>query len=189
MAAKLQLSAPSMRVRHHLIQQGADEARHSEVFERYVQRVAGRPCEPPAGPRALLSALDDIEHPVGLLVIHTMLESYALDQFSYLQAAFDGDLLGDIYALVRQDEARHVAFGFGYVKNSLCKDKSDELFDVLRWCEENILLLAQVKPGTFSWIAEASGECSSDVEERFMARHKSRFERMYSHLEGEKKWL
>ena len=166
--------------RYALAAQMADEANHSDAFSRYVYAVLGHLPDPSEGSISLLRDLDGIDNTSALFAVHTLLEGLAFDQFTFLQKAFDNTTLGDIYGNVMQDEARHVAMGIDYLKDYMRRDSSEEVKCTEKWCRENILELARVRPELFHDMEELTGESSSDIKERFIRRHNSRLEQIFT---------
>lgn len=172
--ARLLAALDDIPGRYCLAMQTADEARHSEAFTRYVHRAQGNPPPPPVGASQILSDLDAIEDPSALFIVHTLLEGFAFDQFSFIGPAFKGDPLGQIYEFVRRDEARHVAMGIDYLSFALRRDTSGEVVDTLGWCEENVFAIGHITPEFIDWVARISNKPSADVYRTFKTRHESR---------------
>lgn len=108
-AAKLCRCMEDRDIRRLFAQQASDEARHSELFERYARIRYGSVPQPVNQMLTLLENLEGMEDVNKLFIMHTTFESIALDEFSMLREAFEDDLLGQIYGLVRGDEANHVS--------------------------------------------------------------------------------
>lgn len=91
--------------------QTADEARHLDVFSRYLQRIGN--IYPPSPP--LRRVLDVIgRHPLWqaqMVGMQIVIEGLALATFLDVRESAACPLLRSILELVIKDEARHVAFG------------------------------------------------------------------------------
>lgn len=183
--ARLVERTEDLPARYALALQMTDEAKHSEVFTRYAHRVYGTPPEPPEGVLKISSDLESIENPTALFLVHTMLEGFAYDQFSYMRPAFEGDPLHDIYKYVIADEARHVAMGMDYLRFALHQDLSDEVLDTLAWCEANVFGIGFVNPQLMAWLSEISGKPSSDISHMFETKHQSRLDRIWRRGEND----
>jgi len=177
--ARLLTELDDLPARYALALQITDEAKHSEAFTRYAHRMNGTPPPVPEGVLKICSDLESIENPTALFLVHTLLEGFAYDQFSYMRPAFEGDPLGDIYKYVIADEARHVAMGMDYLRFALYQDLSDEVMDTLDWCEANVFAIGFVNPELMTWLAEISGKPSSDISHTFETRHRSRIDRIW----------
>jgi hypothetical protein len=96
-----------------------DEARHVEVFHRYIQRL-DRVYPISAVMRQVLDAVLQADmwqmKCVGMQVIA---ESVAMGTFKIMQEGTKDDLLRRIVQLTAQDEARHVSYGLIYMKDEL----------------------------------------------------------------------
>jgi hypothetical protein len=89
-----------------------DEARHVEVYRRFVQEKLEH--EYPVNPqlKQLLDAiLSDSRWDIKFLGMQIMVEGLALAAFSVMRDTTTNALLRDLTAAVMEDESRHVAFG------------------------------------------------------------------------------
>ncbi|MBE7451978.1 MAG: ferritin-like domain-containing protein [Kofleriaceae bacterium] len=92
--------------------QVVDEARHVDVYNRYLHEKIGvsYPCNPHL--RTLLDmVLKDSRWDMKFLGMQIMVEGLALAAFGMIRANTQEPLLRDLTAYVMGDEARHVAFG------------------------------------------------------------------------------
>jgi hypothetical protein len=129
-AGELVAAVPDYEAKLYAATQAMDEARHVEVFGRYIRKLDKiYPVQP-----VLKSILRDImETPhwqaktVGMQVI---LEGLALGTFINVRAATGCDLLRQVLGYVTKDEARHVAFGNVYLTSSIAKMSEDERREV-----------------------------------------------------------
>lgn len=178
-AARLIEMVEDLPMRYCLGVQAADEAKHSEVFARYIDqwspRIAGN-AVPPQKPLKLLHDLLNRVDTIELFVLHTMLEGLAMDQFGLLTNAFKGDTLGQIYRYVRKDEARHVAMGMDFLNSALRRITPDEALTKLEKCRAELFTIAHVDDTLFDCMAKLTGCASSDINRRITSRAESRFE-------------
>ena len=109
--AKIAAGAESIDDKYYAAAQVADEARHVEAYQRYLDKIDI--SYPVSGP--LHGLLDDIighKHlDMTFLGMQILVEGVALAAFSMGGVMFGNPLIGRITELVRRDEARHVAFG------------------------------------------------------------------------------
>jgi hypothetical protein len=125
-AGELVACAPDYEAKLYVGSQAMDEARHVEVFAKYIRRLDKiYPPQP-----TLKSILKDIiETPywqakmVGMQVI---LEGLALGTFINIRAATGCALLRSLLGYVTRDEARHVAFGNMYLTTQVARMHPDE---------------------------------------------------------------
>jgi hypothetical protein len=124
-AGELIAAVPDYEAKLYAASQGMDEARHAEVFGRYIRKLDKiYPVQP-----TLKSILKEImETPfwqaktVGMQVI---LEGLALGTFINVRASTGCSLLRQLLAYVTRDEARHVAFGSLYLTTSIAEMDPD----------------------------------------------------------------
>ena len=89
-----------------------DEARHVEVYRRFVQEKLQH--EYPVNPQLkqlLDTILTDSRWDIKFLGMQIMVEGLALAAFSVMRDTTTNPLLRDLTAAVMEDESRHVAFG------------------------------------------------------------------------------
>jgi hypothetical protein len=110
--AKIVETVPDEDAKLYAATQVMDEARHVEVYNRYLHEKLGRTY--PINPHleALLrDLLVDPRWDMTYLGMQIMVESLALAAFGFIYQTTDEPLLRDITFHVMGDEARHVAFG------------------------------------------------------------------------------
>jgi len=112
---------PDMDGKLYASTQVVDEARHVEVFHRYIQRLDRiYPIMP--GLKALLNAVLTADlwqmKCVGMQVIA---ESIAMGSFKTMKAITGDEVLRKVFELTSQDEARHVSYGLIYMKDEIPK--------------------------------------------------------------------
>ncbi|MEU5695067.1 ferritin-like domain-containing protein [Actinosynnema sp. NPDC020468] len=92
--------------------QVADEARHVDVFARYLAEKTPHPYPITATLRALIGdVLADSRWDVTALGMQVIVEALAMAAFRMAGQTFHDPLIRRITALVARDEARHVTFG------------------------------------------------------------------------------
>ena len=111
-AARLVESSPWIEAKLYASSQVMDEARHVEVFSRYLRENASR-CYPinPHLLALLRDILSDGRWDVVLLGMQIIVEGFALAAFGWMQATTMEPLLRGLLSAVMRDEARHFAFG------------------------------------------------------------------------------
>ena len=112
---------PDMDGKLYASTQVIDEARHVEVFHRYIQRLDRiYPIMP--GLKALLNAVLQAElwqmKCIGMQVIA---ESIAMGSFKKMLEITGDEVLRKVFELTSQDEARHVSYGLIYMKDEIPK--------------------------------------------------------------------
>ena len=92
--------------------QAVDEARHVEVFSRYLREKVPHPYPVSAPLESLLrDILADSRWDVTTLGMQIMVEALAMAAFRLANSTFHDDVIKQIAQLVARDEARHVTFG------------------------------------------------------------------------------
>jgi len=92
--------------------QVVDEARHVEVYDRYLREKIGTGYPVSEHLKSLLDViLEDTRWDMKYLGMQLMVEGLALAAFGLIHRFSDEPLLKEIVHLVMRDEARHVAFG------------------------------------------------------------------------------
>jgi hypothetical protein len=112
---------PDMDGKLYASTQVVDEARHVEVFHRFIQRLDRiYPIMP--GLKALLNAVLQADlwqmKCVGMQVIA---ESLAMGSFKTMMKITNDEVFRKIVELTAQDEARHVSYGLIYMKDAIPK--------------------------------------------------------------------
>ncbi len=103
-----------------------DEARHVEVFHRYIERLHSvYPIDPTL--QAVLNQILEADlwqmKCVGMQVI---VEGLAMGSFRIMKEGSRDKLLRDIVKLTAEDEARHVSYGLIYMKDELPRMKDED---------------------------------------------------------------
>ncbi|MEQ8716992.1 MAG: ferritin-like domain-containing protein [Acidimicrobiales bacterium] len=110
--AKIVETVPWIDAKFYAATQVVDEARHVEVFGRYLETKLGDryPISPHLG-SLLDEILSDSRWDMTYLGMQIMVEGLALAAFGFMREVTAEPLLRELLRLVMRDEARHVAFG------------------------------------------------------------------------------
>ncbi len=111
--AKIVQGVPWEEAKWYAANQVADEARHVEVYHRYLTEKLGRSFSVNRHLRTLLDQIIcDSRWDMTYLGMQIIVEGLALAAFSLIKLQWpDEPLIQDITARIMGDEARHVAFG------------------------------------------------------------------------------
>ncbi len=110
--AKIVETVPWYDAKLYASTQVMDEARHVEVFARYLDEKLGGGYQVNAHLRMLLDdIINDSRWDMTYLGMQIMVEGLALAAFGFLHATTQEPLLKQLLRYVMSDEARHVAFG------------------------------------------------------------------------------
>ncbi|MFV2101575.1 ferritin-like domain-containing protein [Micromonospora sp. LOL_024] len=111
-AARLVETVPDLDSKFFAATQAVDEARHVEVFSRYLREKIPEPYEVSPPLRELLTdILSDSRWDVTALGMQIMVEAIAMASFRLSNNSFHDPLIKELTHLVARDEARHVTFG------------------------------------------------------------------------------
>jgi len=112
-SAKIVQSVPWEEAKWYAANQVADEARHVEVYHRYLTEKLGRSFPVNKHLRVLLDQIiSDSRWDMTYLGMQIMVEGLALAAFGLMKVEWpDEPLIQDITTRIMGDEARHVAFG------------------------------------------------------------------------------
>jgi uncharacterized membrane protein YgcG len=111
-AAKIVETVPWIDAKYYASTQTMDEARHTEVFARYLSTKLGEayPMSPYLKGQ-IWSLLEDSRWDIAYLGMQIVIESLALAAFGDMLRRTRKPLLKKLLRYVMSDEARHVAFG------------------------------------------------------------------------------
>jgi hypothetical protein len=110
--AKITETVPWYDAKLYASTQVVDEARHVEVFGRYLDEMLGGGYQVNAHLRMLLDdIINDSRWDMTYLGMQVMVEGLALAAFGFMHQMTEEPLLRKLLRYVMSDEARHVAFG------------------------------------------------------------------------------
>jgi P-aminobenzoate N-oxygenase AurF len=116
-ASQLVSCAPTHDGKLYAASQTFDEARHVEVFARYLNEKMGFMYPVNRHLKALLDKiLSDERWDLKFIGMQLIIESLALAAFNVQKVTTPDPVLRDLLELVLRDEARHVAFGVTYME-------------------------------------------------------------------------
>jgi hypothetical protein len=111
-AAKIVETVPWIDAKYYAATQTMDEARHTEVFARYLdEKVGGAYPMSPYLEEQITVLLEDSRWDIAYLGMQIVIESLALAAFGDMLRHTREPLLAKLLRYVMSDEARHVAFG------------------------------------------------------------------------------
>ena len=125
--AKIVETVPWIDAKYYASTQVMDEARHVEVFAKYLDKLSGHyPCNVHLG-MLLDDIIEDSEWDMTYLGMQIMVEGLALAAFGFMHQITEDPLLKQLLRYVMSDEARHVAFGVLSLKEVYAEMSSAEL--------------------------------------------------------------
>ncbi len=142
-AAALTHAVPDYEGKLYAATQTMDEARHVEVFEKYVRKLA---LVYPISPflKNLIDVTLKADRWVKIAIgMNMVVEGLALGAFHNMRRATGCTLLRSIVEGVLRDESRHVAFGNVYVGKTIAELHPDEREDVAEFAFDALMMMAQ----------------------------------------------
>ena len=139
-AAKIVETVPWIDAKYYASTQTMDEARHTEVFARYLSSKLGEAY--PMSPylkEQIWSLLEDSRWDVAYLGMQIVIESLALAAFGDMLRRTQEPLLRKLLRYVMSDEARHVAFGVLTLSEFYASLSSVELLERQEFMLDNTL--------------------------------------------------
>ena len=178
--AKLVEQVPWIDAKYYGATQVIDEARHVEVFARYLdEKMSGEhPINPHLG-RLLDAIIADERWDITYLGMQIMVEGLALAAFGFIHSITDEPLLKQLLRYVMSDEARHVAFGVLSLQELYESMSAAELRDRQEFAYEAVLRLRDRWFHTDTW--ERMGVDPEPIV-RVMLAERSDEERMFRTL-------
>ena len=136
-ASQLASCAPSFNAKLYAASQTFDEARHVEVFNRYLQTKLGLSYPVNQGLKSLLDKiLTDERWDLKFIGMQIVLEGLALAAFHIAMNDTDDPVLKELLYLVIRDEARHVTFGVNYLEEFVATLSDEEKEDRAQFAYE-----------------------------------------------------
>jgi hypothetical protein len=139
-AAKLVETVPWIDAKYYAATQTMDEARHTDVFARYLHDKVGDhyPMSPYLQGQ-IFGLLEDGRWDIAYLGMQIIIESLALAAFGELLRRTSEPLLAKLLRYVMADEARHVAFGILSLSEYYQELTSAELLERQEFLVDNTL--------------------------------------------------
>jgi hypothetical protein len=136
-AAKIVETVPWIDAKYYASTQTMDEARHTEVFAKYLSMKLGDAY--PMSPflkAQIWALLEDSRWDIAYLGMQIVIESLALAAFGNMLRSTNEPLLKKLLRYVMSDEARHVAFGvltlseyYADMSSAELKERQDFMLD------------------------------------------------------------
>jgi hypothetical protein len=129
-ASQLVSCAPTADAKLYAASQTFDEARHVEVFNRYLRQRCGMIYPINKNLKALIDkVLSDERWDLKFIGMQLIIEGLALAAFGTQVRTTRDPLLKQVVELVMRDEGRHVAFGVNYLEDWIKALPQEEIED------------------------------------------------------------
>ncbi|MCG8315239.1 MAG: ferritin-like domain-containing protein, partial [Pseudomonadales bacterium] len=174
-ASQLASCAPTFDAKLYAASQTFDEARHVEVFSRYLKEKVGIFYPINKNLKMLLDkVLTDPRWDLKFIGMQIIIEGLALAAFNTMKMISRDPLLKDIVHLVIRDEARHVTFGVNYLEEFVKTLSDQEKEERALFAYEACVVMRERLVATdvfehFGWDVEASRQqvLQAEVMEKF----------------------
>ncbi len=156
-AAALTHAVPDYDAKLYAATQTMDEARHVEVYDRYIKKLAlAYPISPWL--KELIDATLSADHYAKIMIgMNMVIEGLALAAFHNMRRQTTCPLLRSLTEYVLRDEARHVAFGNVYLKQTLADMHPDDREDMADFAFKAVKSMADAQGG-----ADGRGQRKAD---------------------------
>jgi hypothetical protein len=146
-AATLTHAVPDYEAKLYGATQTMDEARHVEVYERYIRKLA---LVYPISPwlKSVIDTTLKADHYAKILIgMNMVVEGLALGAFTNMMRQTTCPLLRQLVRYVLQDESRHVTFGKVYVQETIAGLHPDDREDIAQFAFEVVAEMVDAQGG------------------------------------------
>jgi P-aminobenzoate N-oxygenase AurF len=176
-AAQLVNAVPHTDAKFYAATQTMDEARHVEVFSRYIEKLDEIRPIAPSLKGILDTTLETGDWMKKLVGMQIVVEGLALYAFREMRNMTEEPLLKDLLTYVARDESRHHAYGVQYIERCvpcLSDAQRTELEDFALECARS--LIDRNAQGLFTTLLQIWSEIGVDPQAMFMSLHDERDE-------------
>ena len=174
-AAQLVNAVPHTDAKFYAATQTMDEARHVEVFARYIEKLDEIRPIAPSLKGILDQTLETGNWMMKLVGMQIVVEGLALYAFREMRNLTEEPLLKDLLTYVARDEARHHAYGVQYIERCVpCLGATEraELEDFALECARS--LIDRNAQGFFTTLLQIWSEVGIDPAALFASLHAER---------------
>ena len=141
-ASQLVSCAPTYQAKLYAASQTFDEARHVEVFAKYLQQIHGIEYPINKNLKSLIDKiLSDERWDLKFIGMQIIIEGLALAAFQTTKETSNCPLLRQLVHYVIRDEARHVTFGVNYLQEFLETLSEQEVEDRAKFAYEAVVVM------------------------------------------------
>jgi hypothetical protein len=164
-AATVTHSVPDTVAKYYAASQTMDEARHVEVYDRYIKKLAIHYPMMPWLKKLIDVTLQTKDYRKVMIGMNMIVEGLALGAFNNMYRQTDEPLLKSITFNVMRDESRHVSFGHVFLTPLVARLHQDEVEDLAQFAFDAVSILingqSEIDPG-FKQVLETSGIAPED---------------------------
>lgn len=159
-ASTITHGVPDMKAKYYAATQTMDEARHVEVYDRYIKKIAIHYPMTPWLKRLIDVTLQTEDYRKVMIGMNMIVEGLALGAFNNMYRQTDEPLLKSITFNVMRDESRHVSFGHTYLTPMVKEMHQDDVEDLAQYAFDGVSILVdgqkEIDPG-FLQVLDVSG--------------------------------
>lgn len=142
-AATITHGVPDMKAKYYAATQTMDEARHVEVYDRYVNKIAMHYPMNPWLKKLIDVTLQTEDYRKVMIGMNMIVEGLALGAFNNMYRQTDEPLLKSITFNVMRDESRHVSFGHTYLTPIIAKMHADDVEELAQYAFDGVSILVE----------------------------------------------
>jgi hypothetical protein len=146
-AAAVTHAVPDYEAKLYSASQTMDEARHVEVYERYINKLAVTYPISPWLKELIDATLQANSFAKTMIGMNMVVEGLALAAFHNMRRSTTCPLLRKLTDLVLQDESRHVAFGHVYLDQVIGEMHPDDREDVAQFAFDALRAMSEAMGG------------------------------------------
>ena len=146
-AATVAHGVPDIKAKYYAATQTVDEARHVEVYDRYVNKIAIHYPMVPWLKDLINVTLQTNNFCKVMIGMNMIIEGLALGAFNNMYKQTNEPLLKSITFNVMRDESRHVSFGHIFLKPTIAALHPDEREDLAQFSFDAIKILMDGQTG------------------------------------------
>jgi ribosomal protein S18 acetylase RimI-like enzyme len=164
-ASHLVHMSPDFEAKLYAATQTMDEARHVEVFSRYLTRCGGITPVNPSLRRFIEGVLTANTWPKMLIGMQIVIEGSALYSFHSFREKTRDPILLQIFEGVIRDEARHVGFGTRYLRSWIEQLRAEDLEAISDFAYETVMEFANVRRDGFRQSEAILNDCGISLDD------------------------
>lgn len=146
-AATVAHGVPDMKAKYYAATQTVDEARHVEVYDKYVNKIAIHYPMVPWLKQLIDVTLGTNNFCKVMIGMNMIVEGLALGAFNNMYRQTNEPLLKAVTFNVMRDESRHVSFGHIYLTPTIAALHADEREELAQFAFDAVKILVQGQTG------------------------------------------
>lgn len=140
-AATVTHAVPDMVAKYYAATQTIDEARHVEVYDRYVKKIAIHYPMTPWLRKLVDVTLQTNDYRKVMIGMNMIIEGLALGAFNNMYRQTDEPLLKSVTFNVMRDESRHVSFGHIFLGPLVASMHADDVEELAQFAFDGVSIL------------------------------------------------